>query len=71
MAKYCEVEALAGTEHEAVLRKLHVLEAYVGMAQPVMRLGQNCDRLGRRRRMDVINKQRTQKDNRDFRGFRV
>ena len=56
MAKYYKVEALAGTEDEAVLRRLHVLEAYVVMAQPGMRLGQNCDRLGRRRRMDVIKK---------------
>ena len=68
MAKYYKVEELAGTEHEAVLRKLHVLEASVGMAQPGMCLGQNCDRLGRRRRIDVIKKKkkRTRKDNRDF-----
>ena len=42
------VEELAGTEHEAGPRKLHILEAYVGMAQRGMRLGQNCGSLGRR-----------------------
>ena len=62
MAKYYKVETLAGTEHETVPRTLHVLEAYVGMAQPVMRLGQNCDRLGRRRRMDFpANKNQSEK----------
>ena len=58
MAKYYKVEALAGTEDEAVLLRLHVLEVYVGMAQPGMRLGQKCDRLGRRRRMDFVKKKK-------------
>ena len=45
---YYLVEDLAGAEDEAGARKLHVLGAHVGMAQPRMRLGQKCDRLGRR-----------------------
>ena len=43
---YYLVEDLAGTEDEAGARKLHVLGAYVGMAQRRMRLGQKCDLFG-------------------------
>ena len=62
------VEELTGAEHEAGPGKLHVLEAHLGLAQSWVHLGQNCDRLGWRRRMDVTEKQkkRTQKDKRDF-----
>ena len=34
MVKYYLVEDLAGAEHEAGPRKIHVLGAYMGMAQP-------------------------------------
>ena len=48
-AKYYVVEELASAEHEAGLWELHVQEAHLG-------LGQSCNRLGGRRRVDVTAK---------------
>ena len=46
MTQHYVVEELAGTEHEAGPRKLHVLEARMGLAQPRLCLGQGRDRMG-------------------------